>query len=65
LPHTIIGENVWIENAVVGSQTQIMDGVIIVSKDADAQLMVVGHNEIINPARQDFFEKNKVISVVS
>jgi glucose-1-phosphate adenylyltransferase len=65
LPHTIIGENVWIENAVVGSQTQIMDGVIIVSKDADAHLMVVGHNEIINPVRQEFFEKNNVISVVS
>jgi glucose-1-phosphate adenylyltransferase len=65
LPQTIIGENVWIENAVVGSQTEIMDGVIIVFKDADAHLMVVGHNEIINPALYDFPSKNKVISVVS
>lgn len=65
LPQTIIGENVWIENAVVGSQTQIMDGVIIVSKNADAHLMVVGHNEMIDPALQEFPLTNKVISVVS
>jgi len=65
LPQTIIGENVWIENAVVGSQTQIMDGVIIVSKNADAHLMVVGHNEMIDPELQEFSLTNKVISVVS
>lgn len=65
LPQTIIGENVWIENAVVGSQTKIMDGVIIVSKNADAHLMVVGHNEIVDPAIQEFTGTNKVISVVS
>ncbi|TWD89180.1 glucose-1-phosphate adenylyltransferase [Neobacillus bataviensis] len=65
LPQTIIGENVWIENAVVGSQTQIMDGVIIVSKNADAHLMVVGHNEMIDPELQEFPLTNKVVSVVS
>ena len=65
LPQTIIGENVWIENAVVGSQTQIMDGVIIVSKNADAHLMVVGHNEMIDPKLQEFPLTNKVVYVVS
>ena len=65
LPQTIIGENVWIENAVVGSQTQIMDGVIIVSKNADAHLMVVGHNEMIDPELQEFSLTNKVVYVVS
>ncbi|WP_160725933.1 glucose-1-phosphate adenylyltransferase [Bacillus sp. USDA818B3_A] len=65
LPQTIIGDNVWIENAVVGSQTQIMDGVIIVSKNPDAYLMVVGHNEIIDPALLDISGTNKVITVVS
>ncbi|MFL6559528.1 MAG: glucose-1-phosphate adenylyltransferase, partial [Bacillus sp. (in: firmicutes)] len=33
LPNTIIEENAWIENAVIGSQTVVKNGVIIVSKD--------------------------------
>ncbi|MDR4948067.1 glucose-1-phosphate adenylyltransferase [Neobacillus cucumis] len=65
LPQSIIGENVWIENAVIGSQTRIMDGVIIVSKNAETHLMVVAHNETIDPALHDFSDNNKVVSVVS
>ncbi|MFP5107475.1 hypothetical protein ACSU6B_11955 [Neobacillus sp. C211] len=36
LPNTIIEENAWIENAVIGSQTVVKNGVIIVSKDPNA-----------------------------
>ncbi|MBT2724795.1 glucose-1-phosphate adenylyltransferase [Bacillus sp. ISL-46] len=41
LPNTIVEENAWIENAIIGSQTVVKNGVIIVSKDPNTHLMVV------------------------
>ncbi|MFZ7946815.1 MULTISPECIES: glucose-1-phosphate adenylyltransferase [Bacillaceae] len=65
LPHTTIEENVWIENAVVGSQSIIKNGVIIVSNNPKMQLMVVGHNEIVDPAIKGNTPQENVISVMS
>ena len=65
LPNTTIEENVWIENAVIGSQTLIKNGVIIVSTHPNAQLMVVGNNVTVDPALYDLPSKNNVLAVSS
>ncbi|WP_066066701.1 glucose-1-phosphate adenylyltransferase [Neobacillus soli] len=65
LPHAIVEENVWIENAVVGSQSVIKNGVIIVSKNPEVHLMVVGNHEIVDPMIKEKPSKNNVISVQS
>jgi glucose-1-phosphate adenylyltransferase len=65
LPNTIIEENAWIENAVIGSQTVVKNGVIIVSKDPNAHLMVVGNNVTVDPALHDIGSKNNVLTVSS
>jgi glucose-1-phosphate adenylyltransferase len=65
LPQTIIEENVWIENAVVGSHSVIRNGVIIVSKNPKAHLMVVGNNATVDPAIQEITSKSNVLSVLS
>ncbi|SMQ81751.1 glucose-1-phosphate adenylyltransferase [Bacillus sp. OV166] len=65
LPNTIIEENAWIENAVIGSQTVVKNGVIIVSKDPDGHLMVVGNNVTVDPSIHDIGSKNNVLTVSS
>jgi glucose-1-phosphate adenylyltransferase len=65
LPNTIIEENAWIENAVIGSQTVVKNGVIIVSKDPNAHLMVVGNNVTVDPTIHDIGSKNNVLTVSS
>jgi glucose-1-phosphate adenylyltransferase len=65
LPNTTIEENVWIENAVIGSQTLIKNGVIIVSRNPNAHLMVVGNNVIVDPALHELPSKNNVLAVSS
>lgn len=65
LPHTIVEENVWIENAVIGSQSLIKNGVIIFSNSPDAQLMVVGNHETVDPTIVDSKSKNNVKTVLS
>ena len=65
LPKTIIEENAWIENAVVGSHSRIKNGVIIVSTNPSEYLMVVGNNEIVDPVLQVNPLNSNVISVLS
>jgi len=65
LPGTIIEENAWIENAVIGSQTVVKNGVIIVSKDPNANLMVVGNNVTVDPAIHGLPTINTVLPVSS
>ncbi|WP_308161882.1 hypothetical protein [Bacillus sp. ISL-75] len=65
LPNTIVEENTWIENAVIGSQTVVKNGVIIVSKDPNTHLMVVGNNVTVDPALQDVGSKTNVLAVSS
>jgi glucose-1-phosphate adenylyltransferase len=65
LPHTIVEENVWIENAVIGSHSWIKNGVIIFSKNPDMHLMVVGNHETVNPTIEDSESNNNVKIVQS
>ena len=65
LPGTIIEENAWIENAVIGSQTVVKKGVIIISKDPNLHLMVVGNNVTVDPAFQELTSLNTVLPVSS
>ncbi|WHY65163.1 glucose-1-phosphate adenylyltransferase [Neobacillus sp. SuZ13] len=65
LPNTIVEENSWIENAVIGSQTVIKSGVILVSKDPDVHLIVVGNNVTVDPALHDLTSKNNVLTISS
>ncbi|CAH2717030.1 Glucose-1-phosphate adenylyltransferase [Neobacillus rhizosphaerae] len=64
LPHTIIEENVWIENAVVGSKSVIKKGVIMVSKTPKVNLRVVGNHEIVDPSTEENQINNIVTSVL-
>lgn len=65
LPGTIIEENAWVENAVIGSHTLIKNGVIIVSRNPDQYLMVVGNHKTIDPLIEDTSQSNQVITVLS
>ncbi|WP_144548572.1 glucose-1-phosphate adenylyltransferase [Bacillus sp. X1(2014)] len=65
LPNTIVEENAWIENAVIGSHTVIKKGVILVSKDPDIHLIVVGNNVTVDPALHKLTSKNNVITLSS
>jgi glucose-1-phosphate adenylyltransferase len=64
LPHTIVEENVWIENAVVGSKSVIKKGVIMVSKTPKVNLRVVGNHEIVDPSTEENQINNIVTSVL-
>ncbi|MCM3118370.1 glucose-1-phosphate adenylyltransferase [Neobacillus sp. MER 74] len=65
LPNTIVEENAWIEYAVIGSQTVIKKGVILVSKDPDVHLIVVGNNVTVDPALHETTSKNNVLTISS
>lgn len=49
LPGTIVEENAWVENSVIGSYSLIKSGVIIVSRNPEENLVVVGHHKTIDP----------------
>nr|WP_263326399.1 glucose-1-phosphate adenylyltransferase [Neobacillus sp. Marseille-Q6967] len=65
LPGTIIEENAWVENVVIGSHSLIKNGVIIVSRNPDQYLMVVGNHKTIDPLFEDTSQSNQVITVIS
>lgn len=65
LPYTIVGENVWLENSVVGSQSFIKKGVIIGSKTPEEYLMVVGNQVTVDPGNEEVEFRKNVKSVVS
>ena len=65
LPHTVVEENVWLENSVVGSQSLIKKGVIIGSKIPEEYIMVVGNQVTVDPAIEEVQFKNSVKSVLS
>jgi glucose-1-phosphate adenylyltransferase len=65
LPHTVIEENVWLENSVVGSQSLIKKGVIIGSKIPEEYIIVVGNQVTVDPAIEEVQFKNSVKSVLS
>ncbi|MFJ5716964.1 glucose-1-phosphate adenylyltransferase [Neobacillus sp. NPDC093127] len=66
LPDTIVEENVWIENAVIGSQSLIKQGVIIVSRNPAEHLMVVGNRETVDiMIEEDNLPVNNLKTVIS
>lgn len=65
LPGTVIEDNVWIENAVVGMHSLIKNGVYIVSKNPYNHLMVVGNQAVIDPDQKDVETRTDIKLVTS
>jgi glucose-1-phosphate adenylyltransferase len=66
LPDTIVEENVWIENAVIGSQSLIKQGVIIIPRNPAEHLMVVGNRETVDiMIEEDNLPVNNLKTVIS
>jgi glucose-1-phosphate adenylyltransferase len=57
LPHTIIEENVWIEDAVIGGQSRIKSGVIVRSVSPPKDAIVMGQDEARLLPSNTFYQK--------